>query len=103
MSDVIDDLANRALLAEVVALARGGPVPLAQLRRLAVGSAEATLVERHGAHWLDTLVDAAERGGIGHLRRDDRGAVALVPRNPVPTPEAAWERVAASWPPDPGP
>lgn len=53
--------------------------------------ANAQDVELRGEGWLRSLVDLAERGGLGHVERDQRGEVVFVFASPLPDAETAWE------------
>jgi hypothetical protein len=92
VSTIIDDLANRRDLGEVLAMADEGEIPLWRLRRMAYGSASVVDIERHGEHWLLTLVDLLQRGGIGALERRAGGQVVFVFADSLPTADEAWER-----------
>jgi hypothetical protein len=99
-STIIDDLSNRRDLATLLEWAQDGPIPVERLRWLAYGAASSTHVAAHGDHWLRTLIDVAERAGIGTLERDPTGRLVLVPGDRRPSsPAAAWEAVTRSWGP----
>jgi hypothetical protein len=91
-SSIIDDLANRRHLPQVLALAGEGELPLEHLRRLACGSATRGDVAEYGAHWTRTLVDLLERGKVGQLERREDGRVVFVFADELPTAAAAWDR-----------
>jgi hypothetical protein len=93
VSTFFDDLANRKHLTQVLARADEGELPLEWLRRLANGSASNVDIEEFGEHWLRTLIDSLERGGIGRLERRESGAIVFVFSEELPTADEAWERV----------
>jgi hypothetical protein len=64
-SSIIDDLANRRHLPEVLRPRRERELPLERLWRMACGSATRADVDEYGDHWTKTLVDLLQRGGIG--------------------------------------
>jgi hypothetical protein len=94
MSDdtIIDDLANRRHLPEVLALAGEGELPLGRLHRMACGSASRPDVDEFGDYWTRTLVDLLQRGGVGRLERREDGRVVFVFADELPTADDAWER-----------
>jgi hypothetical protein len=91
-SSIIDDVANWRHLAEALALAGEGELPLEQLRRMACGQATRGDVDEYGDHWTRTLVDLLERGGIGRLERRADGSIVFVFADELPTADEAWDR-----------
>jgi hypothetical protein len=89
---IIDDIANRRHLSQVLAMVDEGEIPLWRLCAMVNGTASPTDVERHGEWWLRSLLDLLERGGIGRLERRSSGEVVFVFEDDLPTPEEAWER-----------
>jgi hypothetical protein len=95
-STIFDDLSNRKHLSQVLAIADEGEISLERLRELAYGTASARDVVVHGEHWLRTLVDLLQRGGIGQLERRADGRIVFVFTGAVPTAEEAWTRCESS-------
>jgi hypothetical protein len=91
-STIFDDVANRRHLPEVLALAGEGELPLEWLRRLANGSASHVDIEEFGEHWLRSLVDLLQRGGVGRLERREDGRLVFVFADELPTADEAWDR-----------
>jgi hypothetical protein len=89
---VIDDLANRHCLAPVLAMSGREELPLSEIHRLACGTASRLTVEQHGEHWLSTLLELLQRGGVGHLERRADDQLVFVFARELPTAEEAWER-----------
>jgi hypothetical protein len=91
---IIDDIANRRHLSEVLALADKGEIEIRWLRRMAYGAASSIDIARHGEWWLRSLLDLLERGGVGSLERRADGQVVFVfaDLDELPSPEEAWER-----------
>jgi hypothetical protein len=74
--DVIDVVASKPALAELLAVAEpGGSIGLPRLSQIAVGKADSRDVERHGDAWLASLAETARRGGVGRLERGRSGVV----------------------------
>jgi hypothetical protein len=91
-SSIIDDLANRRYLPQVLALAGEGELSLERLRRLACGSGAPGDVEEYGDQWTMTLVDLLQRGGIGRLERREDGRIVFVFADELPTAPDTWDR-----------
>jgi hypothetical protein len=91
-SSVIDDIANRNLIEPVLSQAAERELSLEWLLELACGQAANNDRERYGRHWLRTLLDLLERGGVGHLERRDREQIVFVFADVPPSAEEAWER-----------
>jgi hypothetical protein len=64
---------------------------------IANGSAHPIDVERFGQHWLDSLVDLAERGSVGSLEHREDGAIVFQPAARVPDADEAWRRANAAY------
>jgi hypothetical protein len=94
-SGIIDDLANKRHLPQVLALAGEGELRLERLRRLACGSAAPGDVEEYGDQWTRSLVDLLQRGGIGRLERREDGRIVFVFADELPTARDAWDRALA--------
>jgi hypothetical protein len=94
---VIDDIAERGHLRVLIEWAEDGPIALGRLEELACGDASAVVRERYGAHWLSTLIDLAQRGGVGELERDEDGAVVFRPASVVPNFADAWRQAIRAW------
>lgn len=94
-STIIDDLANRRHLSEVLELAGESEIPLERLRRMACGSASRADIDEHGDHWTRTLVDLLQRGGIGRLERREDGVIMFVFADKLPSADGAWDRAFA--------
>ena len=65
------------------------------------GTASSLDMQRHSEHWLRSLVDLLERGGIGQLERKSSGEVAFRFADQLPTAEEAWARAWAASEPSP--
>ena len=108
MSDFIDDISNEKHLEVICARAREGrPIPLSGCGRSRTAPRTgSTSAETHGRkrvrdatpicctmqHWLDTLIDLCERGGVGSLEHREDGAIVFVPAARVPDAAEAWRR-----------
>jgi hypothetical protein len=95
-SSVIDDIANRRLIAPVLARAEERELSIRWLQELACGHAAKDGRERYGQHWLATPIDLLERGGVGHLERRQRGQIVFVFEDVLPSAKEAWERAWAA-------
>jgi hypothetical protein len=91
-STIIDDVANKQHLPQVLAFAGEGELPLERLRGIACGSATRGDVEEYGDDWTRTLVDLLQRGGIGQLERREDGRIVFVFADELPTADEAWDR-----------
>jgi hypothetical protein len=98
-TSIIDDLAAKRHLGEVLGMARNGPIPLERLQTIAFGAAARPDIEAFGEMWVSALIDLLQRARIGALVRDADGQLWLVPMRNLPsTPEEAWARVVSGWP-----
>ena len=95
-STIIDDVANRKHLPEVLALASEGELPLGRLRRLACGTATRATIDELGDRWTMSLVDLLERGGVGRLERRGDGSIVFVFCDELQTAAEAWDRAFAA-------
>jgi hypothetical protein len=91
-ADVIDDLANRRNLEPVLAMGAREELSLEEISTLACGHASPLACEKYGEHWLATLLDLLQRGGVGRLERRADDRVVFVFASELPSAEEAWER-----------
>ncbi len=96
-STFIDDLANSQELGQALALAdKQDELSLAELREMACGNASRPDREQHEEHWLETLIEALERAGVGGLERRADGHIVLAFADDPPTVAEAKARLFAT-------
>lgn len=90
----IDDLANEKHIGTALEWAAAGDevIPIERLRELACGTAKPYDVAAHGQHWVETLLDLLQRGGVGQLERRADGQIVFGFADPLPTAAEAWQR-----------
>jgi hypothetical protein len=88
---IIDDLSNRELLGVLIEWGHSQrSVSVNRLQRLVNGMATAPDVAQYGEYWLRSLIDLAERAGVGQLERQRDGRMMLVFARELPDADDAW-------------
>jgi hypothetical protein len=94
---IFDDLEHRRELPALLDLARrSGRLPIAHLRRIALGTASWPDRERHGEEWTEALIDLLTRAGLDELGRRAGQVVFLVASDLPRDAAEAWDRAMAA-------